>query len=78
VREPIVLLDAQQRVMMHNTAFSELHGIEDDDAVGVPLAEVGNGVWRDSDTLQRLNDVVTRNRDRRLRRRRGVDRHRTG
>ncbi|MDQ3229130.1 MAG: ATP-binding protein, partial [Pseudomonadota bacterium] len=63
VREPIVLLDAQQRVMMHNTAFSELHGIEDDDAVGVPLAEVGNGVWRDSDTLQRLNDVVTRNRE---------------
>ncbi|MCY7354844.1 MAG: PAS domain S-box protein, partial [Lysobacter sp.] len=63
VREPIVLTDAHQRVVMHNTAFCELYGVEGDSAVGLPLADVGDGAWRGTEALQRLNDVLSRGRE---------------
>ena len=62
VREPIVLLDAQQRIVMHNAAFSELYGLGDG-IHGTSLAEVGSGAWRDTAILQRLNDVLLRGRE---------------
>jgi PAS domain S-box-containing protein len=62
VREPIVLADADLRVVMHNAAFAELFGV-DGDAVGKPLAEVGNGAWDDEETLRRLGDVIARDRE---------------
>jgi len=62
VREPIVLADAGLRVVMHNAAFAELFGVEGSVA-GKPLAEVGNGAWDDGDTLRRLGDVMTRDRE---------------
>ncbi|WP_132998839.1 sensor histidine kinase [Luteimonas arsenica] len=62
VREPIVLLDGDLRIVMHNAAFSELFGI-DDDARGRPLAEVGNGAWNDGEALRRLRDVSGRGRE---------------
>src|SRR5690606_18292009 len=40
VREPIVAIDHDQRVVMHNAAFAELFGVEED-ARGMPLAEIG-------------------------------------
>ena len=62
VREPIVLLDAGQKVVMHNAAFAELYGV-DGDARGAPLKEIGNGAWNDEMILRRLADVLTRGRE---------------
>ena len=64
VREPIVLLDREQRVLMHNTAFSELYGdTGDEDSHHEPLCEVGDGAWDDQVVLQRLSDVLSRGRE---------------
>ncbi|MCD9031164.1 CHASE3 domain-containing protein [Luteimonas sp. Y-2-2-4F] len=62
VREPIVLLDGQNRVVMLNAAFAELYGVEGD-ARGRPLAELGGGAWSDLQILRRLTDVLTRDRE---------------
>ncbi|WP_045728223.1 ATP-binding protein [Xanthomonas sp. GPE 39] len=62
VREPIVLLDGSQRMLMHNTAFAELYGLQPDDASKM-LAEVGDGVWRDPVIGQRLADILLRGRE---------------
>jgi PAS domain S-box-containing protein len=61
VREPIVLVDAGLRVVMHNAAFAELFGIEGD-VRGTPLGETGDA-WRDEETLRRLRDVLSRQRE---------------
>ena len=64
VREPIVLLDGRQRVLMHNAAFSELYveGEEEDGRLE-RLQEVGSGAWDDPVILQRLADVLSRDRE---------------
>ena len=62
VREPIVLIDGSQRVVMHNAAFAELYGV-DEDARGRPLTELGGGAWDNPDTLRRLHDVLARDRE---------------
>ncbi|MBJ6979962.1 MULTISPECIES: ATP-binding protein [unclassified Luteimonas] len=62
VREPIVLVDAGLDIVMHNAAFAELFGI-DDDARGRNLAEAGEGAWNDGETLRRLRDVCSRGRE---------------
>ena len=60
VREPIVLLDDEQRVVMHNAAFTELYG---DITVSQALREVGEGQWDDATVQQRLADVLARGRE---------------
>ncbi len=62
VREPIVLLDGAQRVLMHNAAFAELYGLPQDANVQ-SLDEVGDGAWRDPLVRQRLGDVLLRGRE---------------
>ncbi|WP_202843839.1 sensor histidine kinase [Luteimonas saliphila] len=62
VREPIVAIDAAQRVVMHNVAFAELYGV-DGDARGQPLTALGDGAWGDERTLRRLADVLSRGRE---------------
>ncbi|NDK38903.1 PAS domain-containing protein [Pseudoxanthomonas gei] len=62
VREPIVLLDANQQVIMHNAAFSELYGLDKDTTVHA-LDEVGEGAWKDPVIRQRLADVLARGRE---------------
>ncbi|RPD83910.1 ATP-binding protein [Luteimonas sp. 100069] len=62
VREPIVLIDAEQRVVMHNAAFSELYAV-DEQVRGRKLADIGDGAWNDADTLRRLHDVLARGRE---------------
>ncbi|MET0892908.1 MAG: ATP-binding protein [Pseudoxanthomonas sp.] len=62
VREPIVLLDANQHVIMHNAAFSELYGLDKDTSVHA-LDEVGEGAWKDPVIRQRLADVLARGRE---------------
>ncbi|WP_355607282.1 ATP-binding protein [Xanthomonas cannabis] len=63
VREPIVLLDASQRIVLHNPAFAELYGLEDRGNELMTLDEVGEGAWRDPQIHQRLADVLLRGRE---------------
>jgi len=58
VREPIALIDADQRVVMHNVAFEQLYGRTGD---GQPLA--ANAAWSDVMLQQRLGDVLSRGRE---------------
>ncbi|MEO6799870.1 MAG: ATP-binding protein [Rhodanobacter sp.] len=62
VREPIALFDTNLRSLLVNNAFSELYD-EDLQHVSRPLAEIGNGVWNDAVLLQRLKDVLLRDRE---------------
>jgi PAS domain S-box-containing protein len=62
VREPIVLLDRDQRILLYNPAFAELYGIEED-LLQHPLQEVGEGIWNDPAMRQRLADVLLRGRE---------------
>lgn len=62
VREPIVLMDAEQRLLMHNTAFAELYGLPQDSRIA-SLDEVGDGAWGDPVVRQRLVDVLGRGRE---------------
>lgn len=62
VREPVVVLDQELRVVMHNPAFLEVFGIHDS-VVGNPLDAVGGGTWTNPETRQRLRDVLARDRE---------------
>jgi len=63
VREPIVLLDGEQRILLHNAAFTELYGVDDAGVNGQPLAAIGDGAWSDAIVRQRLADVLLRGRE---------------
>lgn len=63
VREPIVLLDAQQRLVLYNTAFAELYGLGEDDRRGHELSSIGEGAWADPAIRQRLADILLRGRE---------------
>ncbi|MDR6990482.1 ATP-binding protein [Luteimonas sp. 3794] len=63
VREPIVLIDRDQRVVMYNAAFAELYAADDVEIRGERLAAVGEGAWDHAETLRRLHDVLARNRE---------------
>jgi PAS domain S-box-containing protein len=64
VREPIVVLDAQLRVLLQNDAFTEHYGEPPrEDGRGAKLASLGQGEWNDAVLLQRLADVATRDRE---------------
>jgi signal transduction histidine kinase len=62
VREPIALFDADLNTLLVNNAFSELYD-EDLQNASRPLAEIGDGVWNDAVLLQRLKDVLLRDRE---------------
>jgi PAS domain S-box-containing protein len=62
VREPIVLLDGELHVLMHNTAFAELYGLELT-ARTISLEDIGDGAWDDPVLRQRLGDVLARGRE---------------
>ncbi|MBA3930900.1 PAS domain S-box-containing protein [Pseudoxanthomonas japonensis] len=61
VREPIVLLDGEQHIQMHNAAFAELYGIEKDHRV--PSLDDLGVAWQDKIMRQRLHDVLARGRE---------------
>ena len=65
VREPIILLDARLRLLMHNDAFAQHYGTPPPGAGDArpALAEIGGGIWNDAVLLQRLADVATRDRE---------------
>jgi PAS domain S-box-containing protein len=45
VRDPLVVLSADQRIQSANRAFYTMFGVSRDQAQGVPLTELGNGVF---------------------------------
>ena len=64
VREPVLVLDRELRVVMHNPAFAEVFGV-DVGALGKPLDSVGpdSGSWANQELRQRLVDVLARDRE---------------
>ena len=62
VREPIALFDANLNSLLVNNAFGELYG-GDLQEKSLPLAEIGDGAWGDTLLLQRLKDVLLRDRE---------------
>ena len=61
VREPIALVDRGMRLLLTNAAFDQVYGGTSSE--GLPLQEVGDNVWNDAELLQRLSDVLARNRE---------------
>ena len=61
VREPIALVDRGLRLLLTNAAFDQVYGGASSE--GLPLQEVGDNVWNDAELLQRLSDVLARNRE---------------
>lgn len=62
VREPIALFDDNLSSLLVNPAFSELYGV-DMQLRSQPLTQIGDGAWSDGALLQRLNDVLLRDRE---------------
>ncbi|HJW07863.1 MAG TPA: ATP-binding protein [Rhodanobacter sp.] len=62
VREPIALFDENLNSLLVNNAFSELYGM-DPRQRSLPLVQIGQGAWSDGVLLQRLNDVLLRDRE---------------
>ena len=62
IREPILVLDGEQRVLLHNPAFATLFDLADE-ARGQPLAEVATGAWRDPQLQLRLADAFDHRRE---------------
>lgn len=64
VREPMVVLDADLCVLMVNPAFIELYGGDETmEQRHSSLRDIGVGIWDDEPFLQRLTDVIRRNRE---------------
>jgi PAS domain S-box-containing protein len=63
VREPIAMLDASLRTLLVNTAFAERYGFDRERDSKLPINEIGEGAWSDTSLLQRLSDVVARDRE---------------
>ncbi len=63
VREPIAVLDTSLAIIMNNHAFREFYGGGEDEHIGTPLAELGDGAWADAELGQRLLDVAARDRE---------------
>lgn len=62
VPEPIGLFDANLRALLVNAAFSEMYGLQG--AVGgQALSSMGDGAWSDDVLMQRLKDVLARDRE---------------
>lgn len=62
VREPIALLDHNLRSLLVNAAFSELYGVSEESRADY-LEDIGQGAWADEVLLQRLRDVLLRDRE---------------
>lgn len=62
VREPIVILNDDLRLLMVNPAFNEFYGGSGEHDRGL-LTEMGEGAWSDEALGQRLLDVIHRDRE---------------
>ncbi len=62
VPEPIGLFDANLHALLVNAAFSEMYGLEGV-VGGQALSSMGDGAWGDDVLMQRLKDVLARDRE---------------
>jgi signal transduction histidine kinase len=62
VREPIALFDDKLEALLVNAAFGDLYQIDPHEH-SQPLADIGHGAWSDGALLQRLKDVLLRDRE---------------
>lgn len=60
VREPLLLLDGELRVVMANASFAQTFGISRDDAEGRLFYEIGGEVWNIPDLRHLLEAVLPR------------------
>lgn len=58
VREPLLVLDATLRVVSVNAAFAATFHVRKDEAVGVPLYELGHGQWNIPALRTLLDEVL--------------------
>jgi PAS domain S-box-containing protein len=63
VREPIAMLDGNLRALLVNAAFAEVYGYDAENDHNSPLEAIGHGAWKDTALLQRLSDVLLRDRE---------------
>ena len=68
IREPIAVLDKDQRVVLHNNAFAELYtsgnnGKDNETINGLHISELGHDAWSGREIAQRLRDVLSRGRE---------------
>ncbi|MEO6076700.1 MAG: ATP-binding protein [Dokdonella sp.] len=61
VREPIALVSRDLRLVLTNAGFDEVYGGKPKE--GTLLRDVGSGAWNDAELLQRLAEVLARNRE---------------
>ncbi|MBF9236521.1 PAS domain-containing protein [Hymenobacter sp. BT683] len=58
VREPLLVLDYQLRVLAVSHSFSELFGIDVSQAKGRPLNELDGGIWRQPELRRHLESIL--------------------
>ncbi|GAB3573452.1 CheR family methyltransferase [Hymenobacter daeguensis] len=58
LREPLLVLDGQQRVLAGSAAFARLFGLDAGRIKGVPLSELDGGAWRQPALRQRLDEAL--------------------
>ena len=63
VRDPMLVLDGQLRVVALSRAFSETFRVEVGKTKGKPLFELGNGQWDIPQLRERLEDITRRGQE---------------
>ncbi|MCC3152074.1 CheR family methyltransferase [Hymenobacter sp. BT770] len=58
VREPLLVLDYQLRVLAMSQSFGEMFGLNIAGAKGRPLAELDNGTWQQPELRERLEAIL--------------------
>ncbi|WP_201980697.1 CheR family methyltransferase [Hymenobacter rubidus] len=58
LREPLLVLDAGQRILAMSRAFAELFGLDASAAKGQALRELDGGAWQQTELRQRLDEVL--------------------
>lgn len=61
MREPILILDKDLRVMAANEPFYQTFKVEPKDTAGKVVYELGNGQWNISDLRKLLEDILPKN-----------------
>lgn len=61
MREPILILDKDLRVMAANGPFYQTFKVEPKDTAGKIVYELGNGQWNISDLKKLLEDILPKN-----------------
>ncbi|HEX9128900.1 MAG TPA: ATP-binding protein [Gemmatimonadaceae bacterium] len=58
VADPLVVLDADQRIQSGNRAFYKMFGVSRDETQGVPLNDLGNGAFELAPLREQLKEIL--------------------